>query len=194
MATKFCQNCGSKILAEAKFCAACGDVLAHVASNESATEPAVTPSASSAAPTSKPLNKKRLIFGSAALVAVALAVFVFALNPFGLSSLDGKPASAIQSQLVSDGFCPEPVARSIFEEPDLLKDYDDDVMRSCIDRNLFIGFYIYANQTPGEIRVHLDNDMEMVYGKDWYILLTGTNNASVKQEFAQKYGAKVGGN
>jgi hypothetical protein len=36
--------------------------------------------------------------------------------------------------------------------------------------------------------------MELVYGKDWYILLTGTNNASIKQEFAQKYGAKVGGN
>jgi hypothetical protein len=194
MATNFCPNCGSKLITEAKFCADCGQARAQVASTETSAEPALTLTASSAAPRSKTSNMKGLIFGSAALVAVALAVFVFVFNPFGSSSLDGKPASAIQSQLVSDGFCPEPVARSIFEEPDLLKDYDDDVMRSCIDRNLFIGFYIYTNQTPGEIQVHLDNDMELVYGKDWYILLTGTNNASIKQEFAQKYGAKVGGN
>ncbi len=179
-------------MAEAKFCAACGQAQAQVASTETRAEPVLTPSPETH--TNKASNKKGLIFGSSALAAVALVVFVLVLNPFGTNSLDGKPASAIQSQLVSDGFCPEPVARSIFEDPDLLKDFDDDVMRSCIDRNLFIGFYIYTNQKPSEIQVHLDNDMEMVYGKDWYILFTGTNNASIKQEFAQKYGAKVGGN
>jgi hypothetical protein len=195
MASKFCQHCGSKILAEAKFCAACGQAQAQVASTATSTEPALTPSASYAIPSSKPSNKKGLIFGAgAALVAVALAVVFLVIKPFGSASLNGQPASAILSQLMADGFCPVPDTRSGFTDyPTLLSFYDADTLRGCTDSKNGNYFFLYTNMSPSDLDDELESSSstQNVFGADWVIKFVGSDNGTVLAEIAQKYGATI---
>jgi hypothetical protein len=216
MTTKFCQQCGTKIVAEAKFCAACGQAQVSLEGSESATTP-FSFAAEAAAEAAKASNKKGLILGgSAAIILAALAIVFFVINPmtarldqaespsgstsiedqplFGSSSLDGKPASAVLRELMNDGFCPVPDTRSEFTDyPTLLGLYDADTLRGCTEATNGNYFFIYANQTPSDLQYELDTSSETqnVYGRDWILEFVGSDNASVIAEIAQKYGATI---
>jgi hypothetical protein len=216
MATKFCQHCGTKIVAEAKFCAACGKAQVSIEGGESATTP-FSFATQAAAEAAKASNKKGLILGgSAALILAALAIVFFVINPmgarldqseslsgststeeqplFGSSSLDGKSASAVLRELMSDGFCPVPDTRSEFTDyPTLLGLYDEDTLRGCTESPNGNYFFIYANQSPSDLEYELDSssDTQNVYGQDWILEFVGSDNASVIAEIAQRYGATI---
>ena len=194
MATKFCQNCGSKIVAEAKFCAACGQAQVSIEGGESATTP-FSFATQATAEAAKASNKKGLILGgSAALILTALALVFVVIKPFGSASLEGKPASVILSQLMADGFCPVPDTRSGFTDyPTLLSYYDADTLRGCTDSKNGNYFFLYANQSPSELAEELESssNTQNVFGADWVIEFVGSDNAPLLVEIAQKYGATI---
>lgn len=216
MATKFCIHCGTKIMAEAKFCVACGQAQVALELGESATTP-FSFATEAAAEATKASNKKGLILGgSAALILVALALVFFVIKPmgtpldqaespsgststedqpqFGSSSLDGKPASAVLAELMSDGFCPVPDTRSGFVDyPTLLELYDADILRGCTESSTGNYFFIYANQSPTELAEQLGSSQgtDKVYGKDWILEFISDDNVEILEEIAEKYGATI---
>jgi hypothetical protein len=194
MAAKFCQHCGSKLLAEAKFCAACGQAQVLTETVESAT-PVQSYAAQVAAESAKSSNKRGLLIGGgAALLVAALAVVFLVLKPFGSASFEGKPASAVLSQLMADGFCPVPDTRSGFTDyPTLLSYYDADTLRGCTDSKNGNYFFIYANQSPSDLadEIESSSNTQNVFGKDWIIEFVGSDNAAVLGEIAQKYNGTI---
>jgi hypothetical protein len=131
-----------------------------------------------------------LIGGGAALLVAALAVVFLVLKPFGSASFEGKPASAVLSQLMADGFCPVPDTRSGFTDyPTLLSYYDADTLRGCTDSKNGNYFFIYANQSPSDLadEIESSSNTQNVFGKDWIIEFVGSDNAAVLGEIAQKY-------
>ena len=194
MATKFCQNCGSKIVAEAKFCAACGQAQVSIEGGESATTP-FSFATQATAEAAKASNKKGLILGgSAALILAALALVFVVIKPFGSASLEGKPASVILSQLMADGFCPVPDTRSGFTDyPTLLSYYDTDTLRGCTDSKNGNYFFLYTNMSPSDLADELESSggTQNVFGADWVIKFVGSDNGTVLAEIAQKYGATI---
>ena len=216
MATKFCIHCGTKIMAEAKFCTACGQAQVTLELGESATTP-FSFATEAAAEATKASNKKGLILGgSAALILVALALVFFVIKPMaapldqadspsgststedqprsGSSALDGKPASAVLAELMSDGFCPVPDTRSEFiDYPTLLELYDADILRGCTESSTGNYFFIYANQSPSDLESELESssDTDNVYGKDWILEFIGEDNGEILGDIAQEYGATI---
>ncbi|MFM1796018.1 MAG: hypothetical protein RLZZ340_695 [Actinomycetota bacterium] len=192
MANKFCQHCGTQILAEAKFCAACGQaqaVTAPAAGGEEVHTFAATP----AAPASS--NKKTVfIAAGAAIVAIAIAVVFFIVKPGASASLDGKSASEVLSQLVDDGYCTEVDPRSGFTDYSMLiKLYDADTLRGCIESKSGNYFFIYANQSPSDLEDEKDSSTttQNVYGKDWILEFVSTGNEAVLTEIAKQYNGTV---
>lgn len=194
MATKFCQNCGSKLVAEAKFCAACGQAQANLETVEPATA-TQSFAAQAAAEAAKSSNKRGLLIGGAAAVVIAaLAVVFLVIKPFDSALLDGKPASGVLSQLMEDGFCSVPDTRSGFADyPTLLSYYEADTLRGCNDAVNGNYFFIYANQSPSDLADELESssNTQNVYGTDWILEFVGSDNAAVLGEIAQKYSGTV---
>ena len=192
MANKFCQNCGTQILAEAKFCAACGQAQAATAT-AAGGEDVHTFAAAAAAPASS--NKKTVfIAAGAAIVAIAIAVVFFIVKPGASASLDGKSASEVLSQLVNDGFCTEVDPRSGFTDySTLIQYYDADTLRGCLKSTDGNYFFIYANQSPSDLTDELDasSTTENVYGKDWILEFVGSGNTGTMTEIAKKYNGTV---
>ena len=192
MANKFCQNCGTQIVAEAKFCAACGQAQAANAPAASGEE-VHTFAAAPAAPASS--NKKTVfIAAGAAIVAIAIAVVFFIVKPGASASLDGKSASEVLSQLVDDGFCTEVDPRSGFTDySTLIQYYDADTLRGCLKSTDGNYFFIYANQSPSDLTDELDasSTTENVYGKDWILEFVGSGNTGTMTEIAKKYNGTV---
>ena len=194
MANKFCQHCGTQILAEAKFCAACG---------QAQSVPAATPAAGgeevhtfAAAPTKPAGSNKKTIFiaAGAAIVAVAIAVVFFIVKPGASASLDGKSASEVLSQLVDDGYCSKVDPRSGFTDYSMLiKLYDADTLRGCITSKSGNYFFIYANQSPSDLADEIDSSSttQNVYGKDWILEFVSTGNEAVLTEIAKQYNGTV---
>lgn len=192
MANKFCQHCGTQILADAKFCAACGQAQAVTAPAGAGEEVHTFAAAAAPAPSS---NKKTIfIAAGAAIVAIAIAVVFFIVKPGASASLDGKSASEVLSQLVDDGYCTEVDPRSGFTDySTLIKLYDADTLRGCIESKSGNYFFIYANQSATDLAEEIDSSSttENVYGKDWIIEFVGSGNSSVLTEIATQYNGTV---
>lgn len=198
MATKFCQHCGSKIVAEAKFCAACGQAQINLEATEAPLAPATPPQSfaeQAAAESAKSSNKRGLLIGGlAAIIVAVLAIVFFVMRPSVAASLDGKPASEVLSQLMSDGFCPVPDTRAGFTDySNLLEMYDEDTMRGCTESKNGNYFFIYANLSPSDLDDELaaSGSTQNVYGQDWILEFVGEDNGPVLAEIVQKYGATI---
>lgn len=193
MANKFCQHCGTQILAEAKFCAACGQAQA-VTTPAGEGEQVHTFAATPAAPTAGSNKKTIFIAAGAAIVAVAIAVVFFIVKPGASATLDGKSASEVLSQLVNDGYCSKVDPRSGFTDySSLIKLYDEDTLRGCMTSKSGNYFFIYANQSATDLADELDSSSttQNVYGKDWVLEFVSTGNEAVLTEIAKQYNGTV---
>jgi hypothetical protein len=203
MATNFCPNCGSKLIAEAKFCADCGHVQAQVVTS--------SPQVSQLNPgeKSKPTSMKGFMIGvGATLVAVVLVFVVTSLRPAEPTSvgngstsqdnetavelirLEGKTASEVLSQLVKDGFCIVAEPRSDLSDYSVLLElYDANLLRVCDESTTGNYIWIYANQTSSDMEWRLDNssDEQIVYGTDWILILSSNESSTLVDLIAEKY-------
>ena len=193
MANKFCQHCGTQILADAKFCAACGHAQA-VTAPAGAGEEVHTFAAAAAAPAAGSNKKTIFIAAGAAIVAIAIAVVFFIVKPGASATLDGKSASEVLSQLVNDGYCNEVDPRSGFTDySSLIKLYDADTLRGCLKSQDGNYFFIYAKQSPSDLADEIDSSTttENVSGKDWILEFVGSGNSSTMTEIAKQYNGTV---
>lgn len=192
METKFCQYCGVNIPADSRFCSTCGKAQSSL--NDTVVDDG--PNSHFGLQMAKPKkysNKRNFIVAGGALV-VALLVVLFVVKPFDSVSLAGKPASVVLNQLVEDGFCEVPDTREGFSDfESLLTMYDEDTFRGCTKAKNGNYFFIYANLTPEGLAEELNtsSNTQNVWGNNWVLEFTGSNNDAVIAEIASKYGGFV---
>ena len=178
MANKFCQHCGTQILAEAKFCASCGQaqaVTAPAGAGEQVHAFASAPTAGS--------NKKTIfIAAGAAIVAIAIGVVFFIVKPGAGASLNGKTGQEILAILVDDGYC--------HPSSDKPSGY---YMQLCItpeSDGIFLYGELSSSDIGEEVNLNVGVGDRYAKGADWLIVVRP--DSDLIEEIAKKYGGEIG--